>query len=454
MKKRFLAGIIVVVMAMVFVIGCGNGGGAQDTGNDAPAAEDTGAETTDTTDTEEATGDLAGTITVWAWDPAFNLFAMEEAARIYQQINPDFEINIVEVPWEDIDLQITTLATAGQLDQLPDIMLIQDQAFQLNVMNFPEVFVDLTDSPIDFSEFAPAKTSLSMVDGRNFGVPFDNGVTIMGVRTDVIGEVGLTVEDFTDVTWDEIFDLGEQVLEATGMPLFATVAGGADWIDYMSKSAGVSMFDADGNPNLNDNPVLREALYVYTELVRRGILIEVDSWDAYIGSFVNDVVAATIAGCWILGSIQQNQDQSGHWAITNIPRLDVPGGTNYSSWGGSSWAVTSNANADLAIDFLLHTFAGSVELYDILLPEAGALATWIPAAASDVYQEPHEFFGGQAVAADIIRFSENIPEFYFGIFHYEAIAAIEIAVTNILNGADIDSELQSAQDTVEFQMGH
>jgi len=456
MKKKILAGLIATIMAMTLVVGCGGNGGGADTGTDTTVedtADDLVEDTTGDAD-DAATGDLAGTITVWAWDPAFNLFAMEEAARIYQEINPNFEIEIVEVPWEDIDIQITTLATAGQLDLLPDIMLVQDQAFQLNVMNFPEVFLDLTDSPINFGEFAPAKTSLSMVDGRNYGVPFDNGVTIMGIRTDVIAEAGLTIEDFTDVTWDEIFDLGEQVLDATGMPLFATTAGGADWIDYMSKSAGVSMFNEDGTPNLNDNPTLREALNVYVELVQRGILIEVDDWDAYIGSFVNDVVAGTIAGCWILGSIQQNQEQSGDWAITNVPRLDVPGGTNYSSWGGSSWAVTSNANADLAIDFLYHTFAGSVELYDILLPEAGALATWTPAAASDVYQEPHEFFAGQAVAADIIRFSENIPTFYFGIFHYEAINAIEIAVTNILNGADIDSELQTAQETVEFQMGH
>ena len=393
-----------------------------------------------------------GTITVWSWDPAFNLRAMTEAATIYQRINPNFELNNVEVPWEDIDMQITTFAVAGTLDLLPDIMLVQDQAFQLNVMNFPEVFLDLTDSGINFNDFASAKTSLSMVDGRNFGVPFDNGVTIMGLRTDVIGEAGLTIDDFKSITWERFIELGETVLAATGRPMMATTAGGADWIDYMSKSAGVSMFNPDGSPNIVGNAVLRQALEIYVRLVQTGVLIEVDSWDAYIGSFVNDVVAGTIAGCWILGSIQQNPAHEGLWAVTNIPRLDVPGGTNYSSWGGSSWAVTSNANAPLAIDFLKNTFAGSVELYDILLPAAGALATWIPAADSPVYQEEHPFFGGQRVAADIISFSANIPTFYFGVFHYEAISAIEVAVTNILGGADIDAELQAAQEFVEFQM--
>jgi lactose/L-arabinose transport system substrate-binding protein len=392
-------------------------------------------------------------LTVWSWDPAFNLFAMEQAALVYQQINPDFVLNNVEVPWEDIDMQITTIAVAGTHELLPDITLIQDQAFQLNVMNFPELFLDITDSEINFSQFASAKLALTMVDGRNFGVPFDNGVTIMGLRTDVIGQAGLTIADFTDITWPRFIELGLQVLDVTGMPMKATVAGGADWIDYMSKSAGVSMFNPDGSPNLDNNPTLRLALETYVELVQTGLLLEVDSWDAYIGSFVNDVVAGTIAGCWILGSIQANPDHEGLWAVTNIPRLDAPGGTNYSSWGGSSWAVTTNANAPLAISFLANTFAGSVELYDILLPAAGALATWLPAADSPVYQEEHPFFGGQRVAADIIRFSANVPEFYFGVFHYEAISAIGVAVTNILAGADIDAELAAAQAEVEFVMG-
>ena len=34
------------------------------------------------------------TLRVWCWDPAFNLYAMEEAAKVYKQINPEFELII------------------------------------------------------------------------------------------------------------------------------------------------------------------------------------------------------------------------------------------------------------------------------------------------------------------------------------------------------------------------
>ena len=38
-------------------------------------------------------------------------------------------------------------------------------------------------------------------------------------------------------------------------------------------------------------------------------------------------------------------------------------------------------------------------------------------------------------------------------FHYTARTYIGNAITNIINGADLKGELQSAQEQVEFEMG-
>jgi lactose/L-arabinose transport system substrate-binding protein len=156
-----------------------------------------------------------------------------------------------------------------------------------------------------------------------------------------------------------------------------------------------------------------------------------------------------------MASIQTADDQSGKWAITNMPKLEgVSGATNYSNNGGSSWAVTAGCkNTDLAFDFLASTFAGSVEFYENILPSSGALATYAPAADSDVYNEPSEFFGGEAVFAEIVDFSTKTPSNNTGVYYYEARDAIATAITNVVAGADIDSELQAAQSTVEFAMG-
>lgn len=385
------------------------------------------------------TGD-DNSLTVWTWDPAFNIYAMEEAAKIYQEDNPDFEIDIVEVPWDDLQPRLTTIAQSQSWDELPDIFLMQNNAFQKNAINYPDLFSDLSDADIDFSEFPESVVEYSTLDGVNYGVPFDSGTAVTALRTDVLEEAGYTMDDFTDITWDTFIEQGKEVLAKTGKPLLSGQAGSSDLIVMMLQSAGASLFDAEGNPTIADNEALNAAIDVYTELVESGVFLEVNSWDEYIGTFVNENVAGTQQGVWIAGSIQTAEDQSGKWGVTNVPALDgVPGATNYTANGGSSWAISSNANVELASDFLAATFAGSNELYDTILPASGAVANWIPAADSTVYGEPSEFFGGDAIFAKVVQYGSEVPSNNTGAYYYEGRDAVSAAVTQIMNGTDRDA---------------
>ncbi len=400
-------------------------------------------------------GSSANSLTVWCWDPAFNIFAMKEAEKIYQKENPDFTLNVVETPWQDLQTKLTTAATSGALDTLPDIFLIQNNALQKNIINFPEIFTDLTSSGLAFDKFAKSAVDYSVYDGKNYAVPFDNGTAVTALRTDILEQAGFTIDDFTDITWDEYIAKGEVVLEKTGKPLLSTTAGEPDMIMIMLQSCGASLFTESGEVNIVDNAALQEVMKVYTELVKKGVMIEVNNWDEYVGSFTNEAVAGTINGCWILGSVQTAKDQSGKWAITNVPKLaGAAGATNYSSNGGSSWAVSSSSkNPELAIDFLDKTFGSSVELYENILPPSGAIANFLPAGESDVYNQPQPFFGDVAIYAKIVEFSGKVPSNITGAYYYEARDAVGVAITSIVAGADPKAALEEAQNTVAFAMG-
>jgi len=439
MKKRIIA--ILMAAAMVFSLAaCGSKG------------------TDDTADTDN--GDAAAAsegdneLTVWCWDPAFNIYAMEEAAKEYQKDHPDFKLNVVEVPWQDIQTKLTTAATSGDLASLPDIFLMQDNAFQKNVITYPDAFTDITSSGVDFTQFAEAKTAYSVVDGKNYGVPFDNGAVVAAYRTDLLEQAGFTLDDFTDITWDEYIEKGKVVLEKTGKPLLSCQAGESDVIMMMMQSAGASLFDEEGKPSMVDNDTLVKVMETYTALKESGVLIEVNDWDQYVSTMTDETVAGTVNGCWILASIQTAEDQAGNWGVTNMPSLTgIDGATNYSNNGGSSWAVTSNCkNTELAFDFLSSTFAGSVEFYETILPSSGALATYIPAGESDVYAEAQDFFGGQAIYSQITDFAAKTPSNNTGVYYYEARDAVATAIQNVVAGADIKAEIQTAQETVEFLM--
>ena len=441
--KKFLALVLALTM-MLPLAACGGGSSSQPSeGTNSTSQAGTGGETS------------AETLTVWCWDPAFNIYAMKEAEKFYQKDHPNFKLNIVETPWQDLQTKLTTAATSGALDTLPDIFLIQNNALQKNIINFPELFYDLTDSGIAFDKFAQSAVAYSVLDGKNHAVPFDNGAAVTALRTDILEQAGFTIDDFTDITWEEYIAKGEVVLEKTGKPLLSTTAGEPDMIMIMLQSCGASLFNKDGEVDIVNNAALQEVIKVYTELVKKGIMIEVNNWDEYVGSFTNEAVAGTINGCWILGSVQTAKDQSGKWAVTNVPKLaGAAGATNYSSNGGSSWAVgSSSKNPELAIDFLDKTFGSNVAFYEAILPSTGAIANFLPAGDSDVYNQPQPFFGDAPIYSKIIDFAGKVPSNYTGAYYYEARDAVGVAITSIVAGADPATALEEAQSTVTFAMG-
>ena len=457
MKRKVIA--VLLASTMVFsMAACGSNGSdsGSDTGSGSTdSGDDASGESGDDAEAVEGSGG-DNTLTVWTWDPNFNIYAIEKAAELYAADGHEgFTVQVEEVLSDDIETRLTTAVSAGDLSTLPDIFLMQDNSFQKYATNYPDLFTDLTDSGIDFSQFSEAKVAYSTVDGKNLGIPFDNGAVINAIRTDLIEQAGLTLEDFTDITWSQYMELAKQVLDATGVPMLTAQAGSPDLIMEMLQSCGASLFNEDGSVNIVGNDALKECMEIYAQMVADGTLVEVTDWDQYIASLNNGTAASALNGCWIIASITPQEDQSGNWQITNMPKLEKQdNATNYSNNGGSSWVISSNcADTDLAIHFMNSTFAGSTELYDDLI-QKGALATWAPAGDSEAYAQPVEFFANQEIYALIVDYATQTPSNITGPFYYDARDAVGVALSNIIqSGADMDSEIASAQETVEFNMG-
>lgn len=436
MKKKVLGMFLVATMAASVLAGCG--GKAEDKSE---------AKKDDTAVAQEET------LTVWCWDPNFNVYAMEQAEKMYQKDHPDFKLDIQEKVYSDIETALITAAEADDYSTLPDIFLMQDYSFHKNVANYPGIFTELTDSGVDFSQFSAGKLADSTVDGKNYGLPFDNGATIMAIRKDMVEAAGLTVDDFKDTTWSDFIEKAKKVVEKNNVPML-TSSGGSEIVIEMLQSAGASPM-VDGKVDLVGNEALKKSIETYKQLIDEKVMVDYTDWDQYIASMNKGTAAGVIQGCWIMSSIQAAEEQSGNWAIVDMPKLDgIEGATNYANCGGASWAVSSNCkNTDLAFDFLKSTFGESVELYDDLLPNAGAIASYLPAAESEVYNEASDFYGGQTVYKDIVDFAGKVPGIDYGAYYSDIRSALTDAITNVVqNGADIDSEIKNAQDTVEFNI--
>ena len=108
MKKKVLSVLLVAAMAM--------------SGNDAQSAASSEAskETEAAAETPASAEDE--TLTVWCWDPNFNVYAMKQAEKAYQVDHPNFKLDIQEKVYSDIETALITAAEAGDYSTLPDIL--------------------------------------------------------------------------------------------------------------------------------------------------------------------------------------------------------------------------------------------------------------------------------------------------------------------------------------------
>ena len=431
MKKKLLSLLLVGVLAASTFAGCGSSSSSSK---------------------KSTTKSDGKTLTVWCWDPNFNIASMKTAAKYYKKDHSDVTIKVVETPWDDIQTALTTAGTSGDTSTLPDIVLVQDNAFKKNVNNYPDLFTNLTKSGIDYSKFASGKTAYSVVNKKNYGVPFDNGSVVAAYRTDILEQAGYTIDDLTDITWSQYETIAADVYAKTGYYLDSMQGNEPDLVMMMLQSCGASVFDDNGKAVIKDNATLKAIMTQYVDLInKKALQVTDDSWDEYIKSFNSGKVAGAINGCWIMASIQSATDQSGKWAITDMPKMDnVEGATNYSNNGGSSWAITSACkNQKLAVDFLKSTFAGSADFYNEILPKTAAIATWTPAKTGSNYTAGVDFFGGQKVYTNIMDYASKVPTNNTGVYYYEARDAIATAIQDMMNGAKVDDELATAQATVD-----
>ena len=161
--KRKVISVLLALTMVVSLTACGGGsssGGSSNSSDNSGAMDNGGA-----TDNSEAAADNgesategasggSNTLTVWTWDPNFNIYAIEKAAEIYAQDHEGFTVEVSEVQSTDIETRITTAVSAGDLSTLPDIFLMQDNSFQKYATNYPDVFVPLNDKGIDFTQFS------------------------------------------------------------------------------------------------------------------------------------------------------------------------------------------------------------------------------------------------------------------------------------------------------------
>lgn len=399
-----------------------------------------------------STAAFAGEITIWCWDPNFNVAIMKEAGARYTAKHPETTFNVVDFAKADVEQKLQTALSSGTTDALPDIVLIEDYGAQKYLQSFPGAFAALSDK-IDYSGFAPYKVELMTLDGAVYGVPFDSGVTGLYYRKDYLEQAGFKPEDMQDLTWDRFIEIGKAVEEKTGKKMLGLDVNDAGFVRILMQSAGSWYFDKDGNLSIEGNAALKAALETEQKILQANLHKPAAGWTEWVSTFTSGDVATVTTGVWITGTVKAQADQAGKWGVAPIPKLTVEGASNASNLGGSSWyVIDSSAEKDEAIDFLNEIYAKDVDFYQKILTERGAVGSLLAARTGPAYGEADAFFGGEKVWQNFSDWLAKVPSVNYGIFTNEVDTAVTAHLPDLANGADVDEVLKAIQSQAEGQI--
>src|SRR4051812_32388524 len=392
-------------------------------------------------------------VTVWAWDPNFNIKAMNLAKDAYKAENADVNIKVIEHAQDDIIQKLNTSLSSGTTKGLPNIVLIEDYRAQSFLKAYPDMFHELTGSfkADDFAQYKIAPTSL---DGKNYGLPFDTGVTGLYVRTDYLEKAGYTVADLKDMDWNKYIEVGKKVKEATGKQMLTQDPKDLGLIRMMIQTSGSWYLKNDGEtPDIAGNASLKEAFQSYKAILDADLVKPVSDWGQFVAGFNSGDVATVPTGNWITPSIKAEGSQAGKWAVLPMPKQNgISGSVNASNLGGSSWYVLNIDGKEKAADFLGKTFGSNADFYQTLNKEMGAIGTYKPAAEGEAYKAADDFFGGQKVVSDFPAWTEQIPQVNYGMHTYAIEDILAVGMQDYLKGKNLDKVLEDAQQQAEEQI--
>ncbi len=442
MKKRIFALLLAGIVA-VSMVACG-----KKSAGDKSADKST-----------QETKASNNTLTIYVWDEDYNVPALKAAEKDFQQVNPDFklDINIRNKSYE-IERDIADAYKRKDFKNLPDLVLFQDHSIGKYIRRYSGSFMSVDDSVMDWEGIGKEKVSYSTINGVHYGFPVDSGTAAFAYRVDLLKECGYTIKDVTDITWDEFDEIGKKVYAKTGKYLICAVAPDNDLVYMMMQEEGLSLFNK-GKPTIAENDRLKKVIETIVKLKKDNVLYMADSWDDYRENAIGqDKLAGVFDGNWILSSIQQVEANKGKWQITYAPTFS--GDPGYASNGGSSICVTSNCrNSKLAKEFLSYTFGGNSAddghsiTYDEALEKGGVIGTCLAAAQSDVYSKGLPYFQNQPVYATIVEYAQHVPIVEQSDYHYECRTYMSQAILKVIDGEmTVDEALDTVQTQLEEEM--
>ncbi|RLK52422.1 ABC transporter substrate-binding protein [Microbacterium telephonicum] len=437
MKSKILAGVGIAAVAAAALTGCSSSSG--------------GGSAADTSCTNTIVKKDATQVSVWAWYPAF-----EDVVDEFNNTHDD-----VQICWTNAGQgndEYTKFSTAIESGSgAPDVIMLEAEVLSS---------FSIRDALVDLSEYGAADVKDDYTEGAwkdvssgdaVYAIPVDGGPMGMLYRKDILDQYGIAAP----TTWDEFAAAAQQLKDAGAPGVLANFPpNGRAFTQALFAQAGSVPFTYDSaNPTDIgidvDDSGSKDVLSYWEDLASKGLVNVDEAFTAdYNTKLVDGTYAIYVAAAWGPGYLQglEGSQEGAQWQAAPIPQWDTANPVQV-NWGGSTFAVTSQAKDKEAAATVAKEVFGTEEAWKIGIEKAALFPLWKPILESDYFRDlEYPFFGGQQINKDVfLDAAAGYKGFTFSPFQNYAYDQLQQEVTAVVvdGSKDSSSALDDLQATLE-----
>lgn len=345
MLRKVTALFLALMLATMLLTAC--------QGN-APAANESSADTNDASESQAPAPADATALTFWTFQNAHQEF-MVDAANSWNEQNPDRPINLEIGVYSYDDNHNNLLISLQSGTGAPDIVDIEIGRFANYLKGTPQL-VPLNDV------IEPIKDKLIMSrfenyskDGNYYGVDYHVGIPVIYYNTEICDKAGINIDEIK--TWDDYVKAGKTVVEKTGIPM-TTLEIQEHWSYYpLETEAGTDWLGPDGTVTLDSQANIDVLQFLYDMMYVDKIAVPAPGGYHHAEEYYGFMEAGGAASVWMPQWYMNRFTDympalSGKIAIRPLPLWTENGGYA-AGMGGTGTAITNQCkNQDLAKEFL------------------------------------------------------------------------------------------------------
>ena len=340
-------------------------------------------------------------VTVWAWYPAF-----EGVVDLFNNSHDDIQIcwsNAGQGNDEYTKFSTTIEAKSGA----PDVIMLETEVLPSFIIR--DALADLTPyGAADVKEnYAPGVWADHSSGDAVYAIPVDGGPMGMLYRQDVFEAAGITAPP---TTWDEFAAAAQQLRDSGSTALMTDFpTNGRAFNQALFAQAGSEPYQFGAGDStevaidLNDDGT-KKVLNYWFDLIDKGLVGTDDAFTTdYNTKLVDGSYAVYLAAAWGPGYLSglAGADDTAVWKAAPLPQWDAAAPVQV-NWGGSSFAVTSQAKNPEAAATVAKEVFGTEEAWKIGIEEGALFPLWTPIAESEYFTGlEYPFFGGQKINQDV-----------------------------------------------------